>query len=73
MFLTKVVQKSKQTFFVQKRFDENRAVYEMMWNNMVQSGRLQTTIWLMLFACWITEARDTHSECVLFIAVPRQE
>jgi hypothetical protein len=25
----------------------------------------------MRFACWITKATDTHSECVTFIAFPR--
>ena len=26
----------------------------------------------MRFACWITKATDTHSECVILIAFPRQ-
>ena len=25
------------------------------------------------FACWITKAKDTHSEYVIFIACPRQQ
>jgi hypothetical protein len=27
----------------------------------------------MRFACWITKAADTHSECVILIAFPRQQ
>jgi hypothetical protein len=27
----------------------------------------------MRIACWITEATDTHSDCVIFIAFPRQQ
>ena len=29
-------------------------------------------VWRMLIACWITTATDTHSECVILIALPRQ-
>jgi len=31
-------------FNVQKRFPENRAVYEIMWKNTVQPGRPRLTI-----------------------------
>jgi hypothetical protein len=27
----------------------------------------------MRFACWITKARDTHSEYVILIALPRHQ
>jgi hypothetical protein len=33
----------------------------------------QNKILSMRFACWITKATDTHSQCVIFIALPRQE
>ena len=29
-------------------------------------------IWRMRFACWMTEATDTHSEYVILLAFPRQ-
>ena len=32
---------------------ENRAVYEKMWKNTVESDRPQMTMWLMRTACWI--------------------
>jgi hypothetical protein len=34
-------------------FLENRAVCEIMWKNVVESGRSQLTIWSMRIACWI--------------------
>ena len=30
--------------------DENRAVYEIMWKNIVESGRPQMTIWLVRYS-----------------------
>ena len=33
---------------------KNRAVYEIMWKNIVDPGRPQMTIWRMRIACWIT-------------------
>jgi hypothetical protein len=54
---------------------KNRAVYEIMWKNVVRVR--QTTddniIQRMRFACWITKVTDTHSECVILIALPRQQ
>jgi hypothetical protein len=46
-------------------FSEIRAVYETMWNTIVDSDRPQTKIRRMLIAFLITEAEDTHSEEVL--------
>jgi hypothetical protein len=37
---------------------------------MVQLDRPQMTIWRMRIACWIPTATNTHSEYVIFIAVP---
>ena len=54
-------------------FFENRAVYEVMWKNTLQPDRLQITIWRMRFGCWITEATDTDSEYVIYIAFPLQQ
>jgi len=52
---------------------ENRAVYEIMWKNIVQRGRPQMTIWRMRIACWITKATNTHSECVIRTEFPLQQ
>jgi len=54
---------------------ENRTVYEIMWKNVVRV-RQHTNDNIarrMRYACWITEAPDTHVEYVIFIAFPRQQ
>ena len=56
-------------FFVQ----ENRAVYEIMWKNLVERGRQQVTIWRMRIAFWIPKATNTHSQYVILIAFPPQQ
>jgi hypothetical protein len=33
----------------------------------------EDVIWRMCIAYWITGATDTHAECVLFTAFPRQK
>jgi hypothetical protein len=44
-------------FLFDKFFHENRAVYEIMWINMVQPDRPQVTIQCTCFAFWITNGR----------------
>jgi hypothetical protein len=44
---------------------KNHAIYEIMWRNIVESGRPQWTIWHMRIACWISKITYTHSEYVL--------
>ena len=41
-----------------------------MWNNVVEPGRLQMTIWRMRIAYWIPKATDTNSEYVLLVCFP---
>jgi len=50
----------------------NRAVYEIMWKNVLAPDRPLLTTWRMRFACCITRATNTHSECVILIAFPLQ-
>ena len=63
MFQTKVVDKIKShvlrlvTFF----FAESRAIYQIMWKNMVESDRLQVTIRLMHFAWCIRLQTHTRN------------
>jgi hypothetical protein len=57
------------TFF----FFENRAVYEIMWKNMVQPGRTYMTIWRMRIACRIPKAKNTYSEYVILTAFLLQQ
>jgi len=53
-------------------FFENRSFYEVMGKNTVEPDMSQVTIWRRRNACWIPKAINTHSECVIHIAVPRQ-
>jgi len=39
---------------------KNRAVYEIMWENIVEWDRQQITIWRI--ACRITKATHTHTQ-----------
>jgi len=54
-------------------FFENRPVYEIMWKNMVDPDRSQTTIWCMLISRRVPKATNTHSEYVILIAFPLQQ
>ena len=49
---------------------ENRTVYEIMWKNVLERGRPQSTLWRKRTACWILKAINTHSEYVILIASP---
>jgi len=51
---------------------ENLAVYEIMYENIVEPRRPQMTIWRMRIACCIPKATNTHSEYVMLIAFPLQ-
>jgi len=53
-------------------FFENRAVYEIMWENIVERGKRQMTIWRMRIACWVPKGTDTHSDYIILIAFPQQ-
>ena len=62
MFQTKAVEKIKTHILCSITFlFENRAVYEIMWKNIVERGRPHTTIRRMRIACWVLKATDTHS------------
>ena len=54
-------------------FFENRAVCEIMWENIVQPDRPQKTIRRMRIACWTPKATNTHSEYVILTAFPLQQ
>jgi len=53
-------------------FFENRAVYEIIWKNIIERGKPQMTIWRMGIACWITKLHK-YSEYVILIAFPLQQ
>jgi hypothetical protein len=58
---------SKHTCHVAKVFFENRAVYEIMWQNIVQLGKPQVTIWRMRIAWWIPKTTNIYPEYVITI------
>ena len=72
MFQTKFVEEIKThvlcsvTFFL----PENRAVYEIMWKNIVERGRQQMTVWRMRIVCWIPKAIYTHTHTHSEYATP---
>ena len=76
MLQTKVVEKIKThilcsvtSFF----FFENRAVYEIMWKNIVESDRLRMTVWRTRISRWIPRATNTHSEYVIVFVFLQQQ
>ena len=73
MFQTKVVKKIKTRVSYSVTLFENRAVYEIMWKNIVKPCRSQMTTWSILIACWIHKATNTDSEHVILIAFPLQQ
>jgi len=73
MFRTKVVEKIKTHFVFSNFLSENRAIYEIMWENMAERGRSQMTIWRMRIACWIPKATNTNSQYVMLIGFPLQQ
>jgi len=48
-------------------FPKKLAVYQIMWENIVESGRPQMAIWRMRFVCWIPKATNTHPGYVILI------
>jgi hypothetical protein len=68
-----VSEKIKTHTLYSTTFFNNLAFYEIMWKNIVQSDRLQITMWCMRIACWMSKSVDTHSEYVIFFAFPLQQ
>jgi hypothetical protein len=52
---------------------ENCTLYEIMWKNIVQAGRLQMTVWHMRIVRWMHKASNAHSEYVMLIAFPLKQ
>jgi hypothetical protein len=76
IYPTQVVEQIKINMLCSITFFENRAVYEIVWENIVEPGRPQMPIWHMWIACWITKAcarAHTHTQYVILIAFPLQQ
>jgi len=61
----KICRENQNTHFVfSNYFQKNRAVYDIMWENILERGRPQMTVWRMRIACWMLKATNTHTEVV---------
>ena len=70
MFQTRVVEKIKTHILYSKLFFLQKFYH--LWYNVEKYGRARQAtdddiMWVMNFACWITKATDTYSECVILI------
>jgi hypothetical protein len=73
MFQTKFAEKIKTHILYLVIFLKNRAIYEIKWKNIVQSGRPQVTIWYMHTTYLIPKVINAHSEYLILIAFQLQE
>jgi len=74
MFCQAFFQHLKHLFHVHCPFSfENRAVYDIMWKNIVQPDRPQMTIQRMRVACYTTKATKTQPDYGIFIGFPLQQ
>jgi hypothetical protein len=73
MLHSKVVKQPNTHLMFNNFFSENRAVYEIMWKNILDTDRPQMTIWRMRIACWMPNATNTHPDYVRVIAFPLQQ
>jgi hypothetical protein len=51
-------------FFLSFFLFGNRAICEIMWENIVERGSLKMTVWCNRIACWILKATSTHIQVV---------
>jgi len=73
MLQTKLVEKIKKISRSKLIFSKIVPFCEIMWENIVQPGRPQTTIWRTRTARWITKATNTQSEYVTLITFQLQQ
>ena len=57
----KFIEKIKTHILCSVTVFENRAVYEIMWKNIVERGRPQMTVWHMRIACQTPKVTNTHT------------
>jgi hypothetical protein len=65
--------KSKHTYYTQKLSFKKRVVYDVTWQNIVESDTPQMAAWRMRIACCVTKATDTHLQYVIRIAFSLQQ
>jgi hypothetical protein len=65
--------RNTRIFLLNNFFFENGAVCGVGWENIVERDRPQMAIWHMRIACWVPKATNTHTGCVILIALPLQQ
>ena len=70
----KFCSRNQNTYFLNKYFAENRAVYEIKCETYGKSGHAtdSSTVRRIVYACWITKATKSHSHYVILTAFLRQ-
>jgi hypothetical protein len=64
---------NQNTFYIFLTLFENRAVYEIMWKNIVEPDKIRMIIRRLRFACQLPKVTNTQSEYVILIAFPLQQ
>ena len=65
--------KLRQSFRITLYFFENPDLYGKMWENIVERGTPQMSIWHIRIAYFVTNATNFHSEYVILIAFTLQK
>jgi len=73
MFQKETVQKIKSHILCSITFFSKILPFTRKLQNLTEPDRPQMTIWPMRIACWIPNARNTHSECVILIDLSLQK
>ena len=72
MLQTKVVEKIKTHILCSVPFFENRAVYVIMWKNIVERGRPHDNMAHVHCMLGIPKAANTHEQYLILITFPLQ-
>ena len=72
MVQKRVVEKTETHILCSVTFFVNRAVYEIMWENIVEPGRPRVAL-RMRISCWVPKATIRHSKYVILTAFPLQQ
>jgi len=66
IFWEKVVEKIETYLVFSITYFWKLHLYDIMWENVVEPGRHQMTVWHMHLACWIPKATNTYWDYVTF-------
>jgi hypothetical protein len=69
-----ICRENQNTHFIfNNLFFYNRAVYGIMWKNVIEPDRPQMIMWRMRIAGCILKATNTHSEYVILFNFPQKQ